>query len=67
MTCARIAAVCVEGVIRDSVLVAVMDWERRGRWVRTFDRDRLRFPVRYYVSVAGRRLRVPWLAWAMFS
>lgn len=38
----------------------------RGRWERDNPRtDSDRF--RHYVRVGGMRVRVPWLAWAMFS
>jgi hypothetical protein len=41
----------------------VRDVTCRGRWRRDYDSDRRRFKCRYY----WRRLRVPWLAWAIFS
>jgi hypothetical protein len=41
----------------------VRDISCRGRWKRDFDNARRFFRWRYY----WRGVRVPWLAWAMFS
>ncbi len=41
----------------------------RGRWRRTWTRatPTSRLQMRHHVQIAGVWVRVPWLAWAMFS
>lgn len=43
--------------------------DQRGHWRRTWwlDLKRGRVRFRYHVQVRGVSVRMPWIAWAMFS